>query len=167
MLNDKGFIEQISLFGEKGLKKKIIFLGVLFWLGAMYAIYSDYNMATGTGNLSMFMFLLANTYLPAKRIRMRYKIKHTQSFFNKILVYHIWLNTASFLVACYHCYISLWSNFWLMLALFLMGWLTIGGFLMWIKYQPSKFKKGIYILHTQQILFFVMVYAMLKGHYVI
>jgi hypothetical protein len=62
--------------------------------------------------------------------------------------------------------VSLWSNNWLVLALFIMGWLTVGGFLMWIKYQPGKVKKGMYILHTQQILFFVMAIAMLKGHYV-
>jgi hypothetical protein len=166
-VSDKGFIEQVSLFGEDGWKKKLIFLGLAAWAGTLYALYSDYNMATGSGNLSMILFLLANTYFPAKRIRIKYKVKNTQKFFNRFLVFHIWLNTFSFFVACYHCYVSLWSNFWLMLALVLMGWLTVGGFLMWIRFKPSKIKKGIYLLHTQQIVFFVMLYAMLKGHYVI
>ncbi|VEN74101.1 Magnetosome protein Mad2 [Candidatus Desulfarcum epimagneticum] len=166
-MKDRGLIDQISLFGEKGWKKKIIFLAFFFWLGTVYALYSDYNMATGSGNLSMVLFLLANTYFPAKRIRLRYKARHTQGFFNRFLVFHIWLNTSAFGVACYHCYVSLWSNLWLMLALALMGWLTIGGFLMWIRFKPSKMKKGIYLLHTQQVVFFIMIYAMLKGHYVI
>ncbi|HIJ79402.1 MAG: hypothetical protein OEY01_10620 [Desulfobulbaceae bacterium] len=164
---EQGLTSRIPLWGVPGLKRKIIFLTALFWLGAVYALYSDYNFATGTGDLSMVMFILANIYFPAKRIRLYLNAKNTQTFFNRYLVYHIWLNTAAFAVACYHCYITLWSNNWLMVALFLMGWLTAGGFLMWIKYPPGKIKKGMYLLHTQQVLFFVMIFAMLKGHYVI
>jgi len=70
-------------------------------------------------------------------------------------------------VTCIHCYVTLWSNNWLLLALGLMGWLTFGGFLMWIKYPPGKVKKGVYLLHTQQLIFFIMNIAMLKGRYVI
>ncbi len=141
-------------------------MGALIWLGIIIALYSDYNLATGTGNLCMVLFLAANTYYPARRIRLFYKVKNVQILFNTFLMFHIWLNTSAFIVACVHCYITLWSNKWLMTALFLMGWLTVGGFLMWIKYQPSKVKKGIYLLHTQQIIFFIMIFAMLKGHYV-
>ncbi|MBF0119404.1 MAG: hypothetical protein HQK79_11255 [Desulfobacterales bacterium] len=158
----------VPLFGEGSLKRRTIFVSILSIICAIYAINSDYNLATGTGNLSMVLFLAANVYMPAKRIRLKYTFREdVQPYFNKLLVYHIWLNTASFFVACVHCYITLWSNNWLMLALFLMGWLTFGGFLMWIKYQPGKFKKGMYLLHTQQIVFFIMIFAMLKGHYVI
>ena len=85
-MSDKGFIEQIPIFGEKGLKKKIIFLILFSWAALLYALYSDYNLATGSGNLSMILFLLANTYFPAKRIRIKYKVKNTQQFFNKYLV---------------------------------------------------------------------------------
>jgi len=135
-------------------------------LAAIYACVSDYNLATGTGNLSMVLFLAANVYFPAKRIRLHYNLKKVQTDFDRLLVFHIWANTCAFVVACIHCYVSLWSNNWLILALVIMGWLTVGGFLMWIKFQPGKVKKGMYILHTQQVLFFVMVFAMLKGHYV-
>ena len=112
------------------------------------------------------LFLAANIYFPAKRIRLRYSLKKVQDQFDRLLVFHIWTNTSAFVVACIHCYVSLWSNNWLILALVIMGWLTVGGFLMWIKFKPGKVKKGMYILHTQQVLFFVMVFAMLKGHYV-
>ncbi len=78
----------------------------------------------------------------------------------------MWVNAASFIAACVHCYVTLWANDGLMLALYIMGWLTVGGFMMWIKYPPGKVKKGMYLLHTQQVLFFIMVFAMLKGHYV-
>ena len=157
----------LKLFGRGPLKKRAAFVGTLILFGIIYAYNSDYNLATGSGNLCMVLFLAANVYFPAKRIRLRYNIKEVQPYFNKLLGYHIWLNTFSFVVSCIHCYVSLWTNNWLLLALFLMGWLTFGGFLMWIKYQPGKVKKGIYILHTQQVLFFVMIFAMLKGHYVI
>lgn len=167
MTAHRGFTSQVSLFGDPGIKRKVLFLAVFFWAGAVYALYSDYNLATGAGDLSMLLFIIANIYFPAKRIRLYFQVKNVQPFFNKFLVYHIWLNTAAFGVACFHCYITLWSNNWLMLALFLMGWLTAGGFLMWIRYQPGKIKKGMYLLHTQQVVFFVMLFAMLKGHYVI
>jgi len=157
----------LEIFGHGSLKKRAILVSGLVILSILYAFNSDYNLATGSGNLCMVLFLSANIYFPAKRIRLQYNFKNVQPYFNRILVYHIWLNTASFFAACIHCYVSLWTNNWLLLALFLMGWLTFGGFLMWIKYQPGKVKKGIYILHTQQFLFFVMLFAMLKGHYVI
>ncbi|MBF0234326.1 MAG: hypothetical protein HQK65_15000 [Desulfamplus sp.] len=156
----------IALFGRGSLKKRILFVTVLVIMGIIYAFNSDYNLATGSGNLSMVLFLAANVYFPAKRIRLKYAIKNVQSEFNTLLVWHIWLNTSSFIVACIHCYVSMWSNDWLLAALFMMGWLTFGGFLMWFKFQPGKVKKGIYLLHTQQAIFFIMIFAMLKGHYV-
>ena len=136
-------------------------------MAVLYAYRSDYNLTTGLGNLSMVLFIAANIYFPAKRLRLKFRFENVQYYFDRLLVYHIWLNTSSFAVACIHCYITPWSNNWLLLALFSMGWLTFGGFLMWIKYPPGKVKKGIYILHTQQFLFVVMIVAMLKGHYVI
>ena len=157
---------ELDLFGRGSLRKRAIIIGCFLAGAVIYAYYSDYNLATGSGNLSMVLFLAANVYFPAKRIRLRYSLKNVQPYFNQLLVYHIWLNTAAFVTACIHCYVSLWSNNWLLVSLFIMGWLTVGGFLMWIKYQPGKVKKGMYILHTQQILFFVMIFAMLKGHYV-
>ncbi len=157
----------INIFGRGTLQNKTLFLFGMGVLCGLYAFFSDYNLATGTGNLSMVLFLGANIYFPAKRIRLKYNMKNVQSEFNTLLIWHIWLNTTSFFVACIHCYISLWSNTWLIAALFMMGWLTFGGFLMWFRYQPGKVKKGMYLLHTQQIIFFLMIFAMLKGHYVI
>ncbi len=166
-MNVKAGYQNIKLFGQGPLKKRAIYLGIFLFIATVYAVSSDYNLATGTGNLSMLLFLTANIYFPAKRMRIFYNIKGVQILFNKLLVYHIWLNTFAFIAACIHCYFTLWSNRWLMFALFLMGWLTVGGFLMWIKYRPGKVKKGMYILHTQQTVFFLMIFAMLKGHYVI
>ncbi len=157
----------IALFGRGPIKTRVIFVSVLVIIGIIYAVSSDYNLATGSGNLCMVLFLAANVYFPAKRIRLKYGMKNVQSQFNSLLVWHIWLNTFSFIAACIHCYVSMWSNDWLIAALFMMGWLTFGGFLMWFKYQPGKVKKGLYLLHTQQVLFFIMIFAMLKGHYVI
>lgn len=166
MKEKTGTIAHLRLFGSVPLKRRIIFLSICVLLSTIYAFFSDYNLATGSGNLCMVLFIGANVYFPAKRIRIYYQVREVQNEFNKLLVYHIWMNTAAFAVACLHCYITLWSNNWLMLALFIMGWLTFGGFLMWLKYPPAKVKKGIYILHTQQVLFFIMIFALLKGHYV-
>ena len=54
---------------------------------------------------------------------------------------------------------------WLQASLVLMGVLTLNGFIMKLKYPPS-IHKGLYVLHTQQIVFLCLLYAMLKGHYV-
>lgn len=158
---------EIELFGRGTLKHTAIFISILVVFGILYAFYSDYNLATGSGNLTMVMFLAANVYFPAKRLRLHFSVDNVQPYFNTLLVYHIWLNTVAFLSACVHCYVTRWSNNWLMVALCIMGWLTFGGFLMFIKFKPGKVKKGMYILHTQQILFFVLLFALLKGHYVI
>ncbi len=166
VVSGRGFAEQINLFGDSSLKNRIVFVGTLFLLGAIFAVYSDYNLATGSGNLSMVLFLAANVYYPAKSLRLNFNVKGVQPFFDIFLVTHHWLNTFSFLVACLHCYITPWSNAWLMIALSLMGWLTICGYLLWMKYPPGRVRKGIYLLHTQQIVFFLLVFAMLKGHYV-
>lgn len=157
----------VNLFGRGSVKERAFLVCVLVLLGILYALYSDYNLATGSGNLSMVLFLGANVYFPAKRIRLKYNVKNAQTQFNTLLVWHIWLNTFAFVAACVHCYVALWSNAWLIASLIMMGWLTFGGFLMWIKFQPGHLKKGMYLLHTQQALFFAMIYTMLKGHYVI
>jgi hypothetical protein len=34
-----------------------------------------------------------------------------------------------------------------------------------LKYPP-RIRKGIYLLHSQQLVFLLLLYSMLKGHYV-
>lgn len=121
ILSVKASTFNLPLFGRGSVKKRVAFVGSLIILGMIYALHSDYNLATGSGNLCMVLFLAANVYFPAKRIRLRYSFKHVQPYFNKLLVYHIWLNTSAFVVACIHCYVSLWTNNWLLLALFFDG----------------------------------------------
>ena len=156
----------IDLFGRGPLKNRIIFVSALTALCILYGCFSDYNFATASGNLSMVLFLVANIYFPAKRIRLYFNLENVQPIFDRILVYHIWLCTASFVVGCIHCYITLWSNNWLLFSLFLMGWLTFAGFMMFVKFKPRHVKRGMYLLHTQQFIFFVLIFALLKGHYV-
>jgi len=166
-MSTDSYLDSLPLLGWGPIRKRLYYLATFLFVCVVYAVNSDYNLATGSGNLSMVLFLAANVYFPVKRLILHYKMKGTQEIMRQLLIYHIWLNTFSFLAACIHCYVALWGNIWLNIALALMGFLTFFGFLMWIKYQPGKVKKGIYILHTQQFLFFIMIFAMLKGHYVI
>jgi len=165
-MTSQTYIHTLPLWGWGSVTNRVALLTVFVLTSVLYAVYSDYNLATGTGNLCIIYFLAANVYFPTKRIVLHFKIRNVQKNMNRLLVYHIWLNTFSFITACVHCYVSLWGNNWLMFALTLMGLLTFFGFLLWIKYQPNRMKKGIYLLHTQQVVFFVMIFAMLKGHYV-
>jgi hypothetical protein len=137
---------------------------VLF--GTAFAYLSDYNWPTGTGNLCLLLFLAANVYVPAKRLRVHYRFSGVQPYFNWLLRWHCWLNVAAFLAAVVHCRLASWANRWLWLSLILMGVLVINGFLMKLKYQPNRVTKGLFFLHTQQVVFLVLIYAMIKGHYV-
>ncbi|MBT3235396.1 MAG: hypothetical protein HN353_05560 [Bdellovibrionales bacterium] len=127
--------------------------------------FSDYNLATGAGNLSLMLFFLANTYVPAKHLRQLFHLKNVDKFFITFLHWHCQMNLWAFLVACVHAYLTNWTNFWLEVALVLMGWLTFGGFLLKYRYN-ARVQKWVYLLHSQLILFVIMVYALLEGHYV-
>ncbi|MEI8346732.1 MAG: hypothetical protein WCG27_04645 [Pseudomonadota bacterium] len=130
----------------------------------LYAYWSDYNLATGSGNLSMFLFILAQVYIPIKRIRLAFMLKD-DAFSAAILRIHCALNVGAFTAVCIHCYVTKWHNTELWISLIIMGWLTIGGMILRYKYPPT-IRKGLYFLHTQDVLFIVLCFCLLKGHYV-
>ena len=146
-------------------RKRLLGIVVFCLFCVSFARCSDYNWPTGTGNLCLILFLAANVYIPAKRLRMRFRFPGVQDHFTRLLKYHCYLNTASFVSALIHCYTTSWANIWLWVSLILMGVLTMNGFVMKLKYPP-RLRKGLYFLHTQQAVFFCLLYAMLKGHYV-
>ncbi len=148
-----------------GLRRKSIGFGLFCLWCVAFAYFSDYNWPTGTGNLSLILFLAGNVYIPAKRLRLRYRFREVQGYFDWLLSGHCYLNTAGFIVALIHCYTSNWANIWLWISLVLMGVLTLNGFIMKLKYPP-RIRKGLYLLHAQQVVFFGLMYSMLKGHYV-
>jgi len=131
----------------------------------IFAYVSDYNFPTGTGNLCLILFLAANVYIPAKYLRKRYRFSNVQPFFDWLLSTHGYLNIAAFITSLVHCYNTSWDNNWLYAGLVLMGVLTLNGLIMNWRNRP-EIKKGIYFLHTQQIVFVCLLYVMLKGHYV-
>ncbi len=140
---------------------------MVFVVGCVaFAYVSDYNWPTGTGNLCLILFLSANVYIPAKLLRKHYQWDKVQHYFDWMAKAHCNLNTAAFVMSLVHCYTTVWANFWLWLSMVLMGVLTLNGFIMKLRYQP-KLRKKLYILHTQQVVFICLIYAMLKGHYVI
>jgi len=147
------------------IRKKVIGYTIFALWCVAFAYFSDYNWPTGTGNLCLILFLAANVYIPAKRLRRHYRFHRVQRYFDWLLKAHCYLNTAAFVMSLVHCYTTSWANVWLWLSLVLMGVLTLNGFVMKLKYPP-KLRKGLYVLHTQQVVLICLVYAMLKGHYV-
>lgn len=147
---------------ENRLKAILLTIFIVFCL--LFAFFSDYNLPTGSGNLSMLLFIAAQSYVPAKRLRLFFMLKD-DVFFQKFLRVHCWLNVAGFTAACIHCYVTHWHNNYLWVALIIMGWLTFGGAILRFKYPPSV-RKGLYFLHTQMFMFFVLLFCLLKGHYV-
>ena len=144
---------------------KLAAYAVVIVISFVLTYVTDYNWPTRTGNLSVLLFVAANTYIPANHLRKRFRFRGVQLYYTWLLRWHCYLNTAAFVAACFHCYTTSWANNWLWLSLVLMGVLTIGGFLMRFRYPP-KVRKGLYVLHTQQIAFVLLLYALLKGHYV-
>jgi len=139
---------------------------VFISLCIVFARFSDYNLATGTGNLTVVLFLLANTYIPAKWLKNRFKFKGVAKQFNELLGYHCILNIFGFFSCIIHGYLSHWVNFWLQVTVVLMGFLVVGGFFLRFKFS-TKIKKGIYFIHTQQWLFILLLFSLLQGHYFI
>lgn len=154
------------LKADSELALKAALVVVFIVLCVFLAWVSDYNWPTGTGNLCMIMFIVANAYFPFKRLRIVFMFKDERGFIDKYIKLHSWLNAAMFAAACIHCYVTRWENSYLWYSLIIMGWMTVGGFIMKFKYPPAV-RKGLYILHTQQFLFFVLCFFLLKGHYVI
>ena len=138
---------------------------VVFVLACFYAVFSGYNAATITGNLCTVFFLLGNTYVPMKRIRFWITGKDVAEDMNLLLGWHCVFNIVAFFLCVLHCYLAQWVNNWMKLTIVLMGWLVLGGFFLKFKYS-AKLKKGIYVLHSQQFVFLLLLYAVLKGHYV-
>jgi len=133
---------------------------------SLIVIYiTDYNWPTRTGNLCVILFIAANTYVPAKQLRKRLHFLGVQVYFTWLLRWHCYLNSAAFVASCVHCYTTSWTNNWLWLSLILMGVLAVNGFLLRFKYPP-KVRRGLYVLHSQQVAFLLLIYALLKGHYV-
>ncbi len=139
---------------------------IVFILACIYAWFSAYNSATITGNLCGVFFLLGNTYVPVKRLRYWITRKDISEEMNMLLGFHCLLNITAFFLCVLHCYLSNWVNIWLKASTVLMGWLVLGGFFLKYKYSPL-IKKGVYFLHSQQFVFLVLIYCLLKGHYVI
>ncbi|MGB0652691.1 MAG: hypothetical protein ACPGQL_05775 [Thermoplasmatota archaeon] len=46
----------------------------------------------------------------------------------------------------------------------IMGFLVVGGALLQWKWTPSKVRKGVYLLHTQQTLFVALIALLVIGH---
>ncbi len=154
----------ITVFKTSDTRLKAILLAVFVLCCVLFAIWSDYNFATGSGNLCMLLFIAAQSYLPAKHLRIWFMLKD-DIFFAKFLRVHCWLNVACFIAMCIHCYVTHWHNTWLWIGLIIMGWLTFGGAILRFKYPPSV-RKGLYFLHTQMFLFIALCFCLLKGHYV-
>lgn len=153
-----------AVLDRERLRKTLNFLTVI-GVSTVVTWISDYNWPTRTGNLSIILFLAASIYLPAKWLRKWFHFRGVQVYYAWLLRWHCVLNTAAFVVVAVHAYTVTWANHWLWISLYMMGILTIGGFLLRLKYPP-KVRKGLYVLHTQQIAFVVLLYVTLKGHYV-
>ncbi len=154
----------LNFFESAENRLKIILFMAFTILCILIAVLSDYNFATGSGNLTMILFVIAQAYLPARRLRIFFMLKD-DAFFGIFLRVHCWLNTLAFVWSCVHCYATHWHNTYLWIALGLMGWLTFGGMILRFRYPPA-IGKGLYFLHTQTIVFVIMCLCLLKGHYV-
>ncbi|MBF0492787.1 MAG: hypothetical protein HQM15_08405 [Deltaproteobacteria bacterium] len=156
-------------FSSADIRLKTLLILALILACILFAYWSDYNLATGSGNLCMVLFIAAQSYIPAKYLRLFFMLKD-DAFFATFLRVHCWINIILFVAACLHCYVTHWHNTYLWVALILMGWLTFGGVVLRFKYLMDGLHpvvgKGLYFLHTQMVVFFIMCLCLLKGHYV-
>jgi len=78
---------------------------------------------------------------------------------------HIKCNIAMYIFAVIHLSNADNGNILLYLAMFIMAWLTIGGFLMRTKFDIHKdVRKHARLLHAQKNLFWLSIILLLWGH---
>lgn len=71
--------------------------------------------------------------------------------------------TASLAIGSAHA--ALMDDHWVLwIAMAGMGFLTVGGALLQWKWTPSKVRKGVYLLHAQQLVFLSVIGLLLLGH---
>ncbi len=74
--------------------------------------------------------------------------------------------TLSLVVGAWHA--VLMQQHWLLwVAMAGMGFLTVGGALLQWKWTPAKVRKGVYLLHAQQLVFLGVIGLLLVGHAVV
>jgi len=116
------------------------------------------------GNLGLLFFLIGNVYTPAKLLSTgNPALKEKLSEFLK---FHVIFNVAAFACICLHALMAEAMNIPLIISLFLLIWLIVGGSMLKSQSGPGM-KRSLHLLHTQQALFGIMILLLIIGHGVV
>ncbi len=118
------------------------------------------------GMLSLFIFIVANVYYPARLIANQHRPwpRDVAIFFKKYLDLHMWLNVVAFVLMTIHAAVTNDRNIFLYCSLLVTVWLTLAGILMRSKRFTSDTKKQMRLIHTQQAVFLVWLAVLIVGH---
>lgn len=122
------------------------------------------------GYLALIFFIIANLYTPAKWLlkNLIYGRDFLKKNMGDMLKTHIKCNIAMYIFAVIHMFNADNGNILLYIAMFIMAWLTIGGFLMRTKFDINKdVRKHARLLHAQKNLFWLSIILLLWGHAIV
>lgn len=82
-----------------------------------------------------------------------------------LLKAHIKCNIIGFIFGIFHMFLEFQSNWMLYASMVIMAWLTFAGFLMRSKIDIHRdVRKYVRLLHSQVIIFWIMVLMLIVGH---
>lgn len=171
-----------------GLRRGLVALLVLLVLSAPVAAAGgdgderregpgdDDDLSEGAATAALAFLGVTSAYVPfnvAKRRLLVPRLRRNPAALkrltlwsrNVVLPLHLVTGFLAFAVGAVHGFTAKGSNLLLWSALVLMGLLVVGGALMRWKWAPASVKKGAYLLHAQQVLFWALLALLAAGHF--
>lgn len=118
------------------------------------------------GFVALALFLCATVYLGMRFLMRTYPQKFKGKFKIKPwFVAHEWCSSAFCLAAILHWYYSDRGNTFLHVALLIVIWLTVAGYVLRYRVTHNETQKNLRLLHTQRGLFLGLVILLVVGHF--
>jgi len=118
------------------------------------------------GFIALSLFLCASVYLGMRFLLRTFPDKYKGKLKIKPwFVAHEWCSSAFCLAAILHWYYSDRGNTFLHVALLIVIWLTVAGYVLRYRVTHSQTQKNLRLLHTQRGLFLGLVILLVIGHF--
>jgi hypothetical protein len=118
------------------------------------------------GVVALGLFLCATVYVGMRFLLRTFPDKYKGKFRIKPwFVAHEWCSSAFCLAAILHWYYSDRGNTFLHVALLIVIWLTVAGYVLRYRVTHSQTQKSLRLLHTQRGLFLGLMLLLVIGHF--
>jgi hypothetical protein len=117
------------------------------------------------GFIALGLFICSCVYIGMRVLMQTYPHVFKGKFKIKPwFVMHVWCSTAFAGAAILHWYFSDRGNMFLHIALMIVIWLTLAGFVLRYRLAEKETNKNLRLLHTQRWLFVALLVLLIVGH---